>query len=72
MKIKFSDYNGPTGLFVATGKEILPLVDAAGATAFVGAGMQAGTIDPEQSTQIQAAIDNAMYSAGADATRASL
>lgn len=59
MKLNFSDYDGPTGLFVATGKKFLPLDDAAGATAFVGAGMQAGTIDPKQSTKIQAAVDTA-------------
>jgi hypothetical protein len=39
------------------GKEILPLDSAAGAAAFVGAGLQSGTIDPEQSAQIQAAVD---------------
>jgi hypothetical protein len=72
MKIQFSDYDGPTGLFVATGKEILPLADAAGATAFIGAGMQAGTIDPEQSTQIQAAVDNAMHSGSAGAMQPNL
>ena len=49
MKANFSDYDGPTGLFVATGKELLSLLDPAGATAFVGAGMQSGTIDPQQS-----------------------
>lgn len=63
MKLHFSDYDGPTGLFVATGKEILPLEGAAGAAAVVGAGMQAGTIDPEQANQIQAAVDAAIRSA---------
>ncbi|HUC07013.1 MAG TPA: hypothetical protein VMR96_02900 [Solirubrobacterales bacterium] len=61
MKIQFSDYDGPTGLFVATGKDILPLSAPAGATAFVGAGMQSGTIDPQQSDQLQAAIDSAVH-----------
>jgi hypothetical protein len=61
MKIHFSDYDGPTGLFVANGKEILPLDDAAGAAAFVGAGMQSGTIDPDESAQIQAAVDSATH-----------
>jgi hypothetical protein len=59
LKLHFSDYDGPTGLFVANGKEILPLGDVAGATAFVGAGMQSGTIDAEQTAQIQAAVDAA-------------
>jgi hypothetical protein len=63
MKLHFSDYNGPTGLLVATGKKLLPMDGPAGAAAFVGAGMQAGTIDPKQSTQIQAAIDAAQHSA---------
>ena len=67
MKIQFSDYDGPTGLFVATGKEILPLTGLAGATAFVGAGMQSGTIDPEQSLQIQAVIDSATQAGDAGA-----
>lgn len=65
MKLQFSDYDGPTGLFVANGKEILPLDDAAGATAFVGAGMQSGTIDPEESAQIQAAVDTAIHAGAA-------
>jgi hypothetical protein len=67
MELHFSDYDGPTGLFVANGKEILPLDGAAGATAFVGAGMQSGTIDPEESAQIQAAVDTAMHSSDAAA-----
>jgi hypothetical protein len=59
MKLYFSDYSGPTGLFVANGKTMLPLADPAGATAFVGAALQAGTIDPKQATKIQAAVDSA-------------
>ena len=62
MKLNFSDYDGPTGLFVATGTEILPLDSAAGAVAFVGAAMQSGTIDPEESAAIQAAVEAAMRS----------
>lgn len=71
MKLHFSDYDGPTGLFVANGKEILPLDGAAGATAFVGAAMQSGTIDPQLSAQIQAAVDSASQS-GADTTHYAL
>ena len=59
MKLHFSDYSGPTGLFVANGKKMLPLVDPAGATAFVGAAIQAGTIDPEQAAKVQNAVDSA-------------
>jgi hypothetical protein len=58
MKLHFSDYNGPTGLLVANGKQLLSLRESAGATAFVGAAMQAGTIDPKQSAQIQNAVDS--------------
>ena len=67
MKLQFADYDGPTGLYVATGKKILPLDSPAGAIAFVGAGMQSGTIDPEQSERIQAAVDAAMLEAGSSA-----
>lgn len=61
MKLHFSDYDGPTGLLVANGKEFLPLDDVAGATAFVGAGMQSGTIDPEESARIQTAVEAARH-----------
>jgi hypothetical protein len=67
MKLHFSDYDGPTGLLIANGKEILPLDGAAGAAAFVGAGMQSGTIDPEESAQIQTAVDAAVNSSTAAA-----
>lgn len=69
MKLEFADYDGPTGLFVATGKELLALEDPAGATAFVGAGIQSGTIDPELSMQIQAAVDSAMHRTDSSAAR---
>jgi hypothetical protein len=61
MKLHFSDYSGPTGLLVANGKTMLPLGDPAGATAFVGAAIQAGTIDPKQATKIQSAVDSASH-----------
>jgi hypothetical protein len=67
MKVNFSDYDGPTGLLIANGKEILPLTGAAGAAAFVGAGMQSGTIDPEESAQIQTAVDAALEKAASKA-----
>lgn len=66
MKLRFSDYDGPTGLLIGTGKELLPLDSVAGATAFIGAGMLAGTTDPEESGQLQAAVDAALNSGGAD------
>lgn len=72
MKLNFSDYNGPTGLLIATGKAMLPLEDPAGAAAFVGAGMQSGTIDPQESAQIQAAVDAAVQTASSSLTRHAL
>ena len=63
MKLKFADYDGPTGLYVATGKEILPLSDPLGAIAFVGAGIQSGTIDPKRCEEIQVAVAAAMRAA---------
>jgi hypothetical protein len=32
-RIKFKDYNGPTGPYVATGKRVVPLTSAEGAAA---------------------------------------
>ena len=66
MKLRFSDYDGPTGLLIATGKELLPLDSVAGATAFVGAGMLAGSTDPEGSAQIQVAVDAVVNPSGTD------
>ena len=63
MKLQFADYDGPTGLYIATGKEILPLSDPVGAIAFVGAGVQSGTIDPERCEKIQVAVAAAMREA---------
>jgi hypothetical protein len=70
MNLLFADYNGPTGLYVATGKDLLPLSEPAGATVFVGAGMQAGTIDPQHSAEIQGAVDSAIGSAAVPSTQA--
>lgn len=69
MRLHFSDYDGPTGLLIANGKEILPLDSPAGATAFVGAGMQSGTIDPEESGRIQMAIEAARQADVSDVAR---
>lgn len=67
MKLNFSDYDGPTGLYIATGKQMLSLKDPAGATAFVGAAMQSGTIDPKQASEIQSAVDDVLDSRGSTA-----
>jgi hypothetical protein len=63
MTIKFTDYEGPTGLFVATGEEILPLVSVPGMIAVAGAGMQAGIGDPQEAEELQEAIDAAIAKA---------
>ena len=68
-RLRFSDYDGPTGLFIATGKRMLPLDSPAGATAFVGAGLQSGTNDPELAAQIQAAVDAVVDPGDSDAAR---
>lgn len=60
VKFDFSDYDGPTGLLIATGTEMFPLDSAAGATAFVGAAMQSGTLDPEESARLHAATEAAI------------
>lgn len=63
MTIKFADYDGPTGFYVATGQEVLPLSTAAGAIAFVGSAAQSGIGDPQQAAFIQSEIDAAFSSA---------
>ncbi len=65
LKIKFSDYDGPTGLFVATGKDILPMGSVAGKIALGGAGMQAGIGDPLLAEELQHEIDEAVEQAKA-------
>lgn len=55
MKISFSDYSGPTGLYVATGSGIVPLASKEGALAFAASGLQAGTISPAQGQAIEEA-----------------
>ncbi|GEM_PF-2271834 len=65
LKLKFSDYDGPTGLFVATGKEILPMNSVAGEIVLAGAGMQAGIGDPVIAEELQHEIDQAVEQAKA-------
>lgn len=57
MDLKLSDYDGPTGAFIATGKEILPLGSVAGKVALIGGAMQAGIGDPTAAEALQARID---------------
>jgi hypothetical protein len=63
MTIQFSDYHGPTGLCVATGKQILPLTSPAGAVAFVGSAAQSGIGDAEDSAVAQSMVDSAFAAA---------
>jgi len=65
LKLKLSDYDGPTGLFVATGKEILPMSSVAGEIVLAGAGMQAGIGDPVVAEELQHEIDQAVDQAKA-------
>lgn len=46
MRVRFSDYDGPTGLVIATGYAVLPLASPNGARAFVVAAAQSGTTVP--------------------------
>jgi hypothetical protein len=57
MKINFSDYDGPTGLYVATGKEVLPLDSVAGKVALAGGAVQAGIGDPIVADELQQELD---------------
>ncbi|HEV7493084.1 hypothetical protein [Baekduia sp.] len=63
MTIQFSDYDGPTGLCVATGKQILPLTSSAGAVAFVGSAAQSGIGNAQDSADAQRLIDAAFAAA---------
>lgn len=63
MTIRFSDYDGPTGLCVATGKQILPLASPAGAVAFVGSAVQSGIGNAEDAAVAQSIVDSAFAAA---------
>jgi hypothetical protein len=63
MTIRFSDYDGPTGLCVATGTQVLPLASPAGAVAFVGSAVQAGIGDDEDAAMVQSLVDAAFAAA---------
>jgi hypothetical protein len=57
MKLKLTDYDGPTGPYVATGKDILPMGSVAGRIALAGGAMQAGIGDQKTAEQIQDDLD---------------
>jgi hypothetical protein len=63
MTIQFSDYDGPTGLCVATGKQVLPLASSAGAVAFVGSAVQSGIGNAEDAVAVQSLVDAAFAAA---------
>lgn len=57
MKLQFTDYDGPTGAYVATGKQILPFDSVAGKVALGGGAMQAGIGDQQTAQQLQNELD---------------
>lgn len=57
MKLHFTDYDGPTGAYVATGKQILPIDSVAGKVALGGGAMQAGIGDQQTAEQLQHELD---------------
>jgi hypothetical protein len=63
MTMQFSDYDGPTGLWVATGKQILPLGSPAGAVAFVGSVVQSGIGNAEDAALVQSLVNSAFAAA---------
>jgi hypothetical protein len=63
MTIQFSDYDGPTGLCIATGKQILCLASPAGAVAFVGGAVQSGIGNVEDAALAQSLVDSAFAAA---------
>jgi hypothetical protein len=69
VKVKFSDYDGPTGMFIATGKEILPLDTPAGQIALIGGAVQSGIGDQKTAEQLQTEIDAAIVKAKRPAKR---
>ncbi len=68
MKFAITDYKGPTGPYVATGKEILPLSSLPGMIAATGAGIQAGVGDQQAAEKLQEAIDKAVAKTLAELT----
>lgn len=66
MKLKIVDYDGPTGRYVATGNEILPLDTVAGQIALLGGAVQSGIGDPQEAEQLQIEIDAAIARAKAN------
>ena len=57
------DYDGPTGLCIATGEQVLSLTSPAGAVAFVGSAMQLGIGNAEDAAVAQSLIDSAFAAA---------
>jgi hypothetical protein len=57
VKLQFTDYDGPTGAYAATGKQILPIDSVAGKVALAGGAMQAGIGDQKTAEQLQTELD---------------
>lgn len=52
---QFSDYDGPTGFYVATGAEMLSVSTAEGASAFVSAAAHSGLGSDADAAKLEAA-----------------
>ncbi len=64
MTFHFCDYEGPKGLYVATGSKLLPLETPAAAVAFIGSAVQSGIGDHGEATKAQHMIDAAIANVG--------
>mgnify|MGYP000514698097 CR=1 FL=1 len=56
MTFKFSDFNAPSGHYVATGASLLPLGSYGGTVAFVGSAVHSGIGDPNHAAEVDAAM----------------
>lgn len=57
---KFTDYNGPQGLFVATGNKILPLDSAEGISAIAQSAMLTSLGSSPAAAQYQAKVQKSL------------
>lgn len=59
----FADYDGPTGLYVATGKTILPLNSAEGISAVAQSAMLTSLGSTPEAKKYQAAMQHSLVAA---------
>jgi hypothetical protein len=62
-KKTFADYDGPQGLFVATGKEILPLNSVEGISAVAQSAMLTSLGSTPEASEYQAAMQHSLATA---------